>query len=106
MPIRTTSTSPIRSRQAPTQGRRMTLMAKDIFDRLEKRRPKDVKSDRDVKLQHAQKILDWLQRWNKDTVCERDFRLYGPRPRDRESITRSTRILIRNGWLSPAQARR
>src|SRR5262245_14174147 len=58
------------------------------------------------KIQHAQKLLDWLQRWSKPTVTVRDIHIYGPRPRDRESTLSSAKILVENGWLNPIQARR
>jgi hypothetical protein len=54
-------------------------------------------------IQHAQRILDWLQRWPEPYVRIRDFKNFGPRPRDRESVLNSAKILVENGWLNPLQ---
>jgi hypothetical protein len=53
------------------------------------------------KLQPAQMLLTWLQRWKKDVISERDIRIYGPRPlRSKESASAAAEVLVRNGWLS------
>ena len=58
-------------------------------------------------LEPAQKLLDWLQRWTKDTVCVREIHIYGPyATRDRKSAIAATRILVKNGWLTPIKMRR
>jgi hypothetical protein len=79
-----------------------------LFERLDKGRPPstEVSSERPQKIQHAQKLLNWLQRWNKPTVSSRDMRIYGPRPRDRKSAFDSATILVEHGWLRPIQTRR
>jgi hypothetical protein len=79
----------------------------NLFDELDRRRPtaQKVMSARDAQLQHAQRVLDFLQRWNKDTVAERDLRNFGPHPRDRKSARASAGILVESGWLQPVQAR-
>ena len=51
-------------------------MARDIFKRLSAGRPPSVEKAQDRS--PAQKLLDWLQRWDKPTVCVRDIRIYGP----------------------------
>jgi hypothetical protein len=83
-------------------------MARDIFERLDQRRlaTEGVNSTRTQKIQHAQRLLDWLQRWSKPTVCYREIRIYGPYPRDRESTLNAAKILVENGWLTPIQTRR
>jgi hypothetical protein len=82
-------------------------MARDIFERLDKGRPPiEEVIKRPQKIQHAQKLLDWLQRWPKSTVRAKDIRIYGPRPRDRKSMLDSADILVRHGWLSPIPTRR
>jgi hypothetical protein len=83
-------------------------VAKDIFERLDKGRPpiEEVISSRTKKIQRAQKLLDWLQRWPKPTVWTRDILIYGPRPRDRKSTIDSTTILVEQGWLIPNKTRR
>jgi hypothetical protein len=58
------------------------------------------------KIQHAQKVLDWLQRWDKPVVRRKDFHIYGPHPRDRKSMLDSADILVRYGWLRPIPSRR
>src|SRR5262245_14552826 len=58
-------------------------------------------------LEPAQKLLDWLQRWTKDTVCVREIHIYGPyATRDRKSAIAAARILVKNGWLTPIKMRR
>jgi hypothetical protein len=78
-----------------------------LFERLNRGRPTtEMISERTQKIQHAQQLLNWLQRWSKPTVSARDMRIYGPRPRDRESTIDSANILVEHGWLSPIQTRR
>ena len=82
-------------------------VTKGIFERLAKGRPlTKITSKRPQKIQHAQKVLDWLQRWNKPVVHERDFRVFGPRPRNRESAINAARILAERGWLRAIPTRR
>jgi hypothetical protein len=53
-------------------------------------------------LQPAQRLLTWLQRWSKNTVSERDIRIFGPRClRSREGANAAAEVLVRNGWLRP-----
>ena len=53
----------------------------------------------------AQRMLDWLQRWPKDTITVRQLRIYGPRViRDQKSaILDAAEILVANGWLVPTK---
>jgi hypothetical protein len=81
-------------------------MANDIFERLNAGRPTEVAAKRSAKIQHAQKLLDWLQRWPKSIVYARDFCVYGPRPRDRKNAISSAEILVASGWLIPTQTHR
>jgi|SRR5262245_24296789 hypothetical protein len=54
----------------------------------------------------AQRLLDWLQKWNRPVVSARDVQIWGPRPlRNREIATSSIEILIQRGWLAPAENR-
>jgi len=54
----------------------------------------------------AQRLLDWLQRWNKDFVSARDIRIYGPNPiRNQKDAVATARILARNGQLIPIGSR-
>jgi hypothetical protein len=80
------------------------MAAKDIFDRLERGRPSPIEKAQEPS--PAQRLLDWLQHWDAPTICARDILTYGPRPRDRESTFNAARILVENGWLSPAPTHR
>jgi hypothetical protein len=54
-----------------------------------------------------QRLLDWLQRWPKETLSMRDILVHGPRPlRARKVAIRSAEVLVKNGWLVPLVARR
>jgi hypothetical protein len=83
-------------------------MAASIFERLKKGRPPtEITSKRPQKIQHAQKLLDWLQRaQTKPTITARDIYTYGPRPRDRESAIDSAKFLVEQGWLVRNQTHR
>ena len=74
-----------------------------IFKRLEKVRPPGDKTiQRPEKIQHAQKLLEWLQRWNKPTVSWREIHNHGPNPlRNQKVALDSAEILVRTGWLTP-----
>jgi len=61
----------------------------------------------DPKLQSAQRMLDWIQRWTKDTICIRDVRQYGPSSlRNPKSVIDAAEVLVKNGWLEPAESHR
>jgi hypothetical protein len=82
-------------------------MAADLFSRLAGGRPPtEISAKQSQKIRHAQKVLDFILRWNRPTVRSRDLRIYGPRPRDRNSAHDSTTILIQCGWLSSVPSRR
>jgi hypothetical protein len=76
----------------------------NLFERLDKGRPTVAKEAQEPS---AQQLLNWLQRWNKDTVCTRDILIYGPNSlRNPKSAIESAEILVRNGWLSPLKPHR
>jgi hypothetical protein len=53
-----------------------------------------------LEIEHAQRLLDWLQGWSKPTICAREICIYGPRPiRKREKAGSAAKILEKNGWL-------
>jgi hypothetical protein len=54
----------------------------------------------------AQKLLDWLQRWDKPTITWQNIQNYGPRPKDRKKTIEAAEILVRNGWLIPLKPHR
>jgi hypothetical protein len=84
----------------------------NLFERLDRGRPapptKEVqKSLPDPKLQPAQRMLDWIQRWTKNTICIRDVRQYGPNSlRNPKSMIDAAEVLVKNGWLEPAESHR
>jgi len=52
-------------------------------------------------------MLDWIQRWAKDTICIRDVRQYGPNSlRNPKSMIDAAEVLVKNGWLEPAESHR
>jgi hypothetical protein len=54
-----------------------------------------------------QRLLDWLQRWNKPVLSLRDILIHGPRAlRDREIALIAAQALAKNGWLEPVKALR
>jgi hypothetical protein len=59
------------------------------------------------KLQPAQALLTFLQRWSKSTVSEREIRIWGPpclRPKG--NANEAAEVLVRNGWLNRRKMRR
>jgi hypothetical protein len=55
----------------------------------------------------AQKLLDWLPRWPKDTITVRQIRVYGPYTiRDRRSAIEAAEVLVANGWLKATKPSR
>jgi hypothetical protein len=76
-------------------------LSRDIFERLNAGRPPIEKAQ---KPSPAQKLLDWLQRWNKPTITMRDVHIYGPRPlKGRKNVVAAAEVLVQNGWLKPAK---
>ena len=70
-----------------------------VFERL--RRPAAPAEDK-AKVDPAQKLLDWLQTWNKPTICAREILMYGPRStRKQKDADDATRVLQKYGWLVP-----
>ena len=68
--------------------------------------PEPKSTEKTNKNEPAQKLLDWLQRWNKPTLCLRDIRVWGPKSlRTREKAVNAARILEQNGWLIPVWQR-
>jgi len=57
-----------------------------------------------AKVDPAQKLLDWLQRWHKPTITVRQIRIYGPHiMKDQRGALDAAEILVKNGWLNPAK---
>jgi|SRR6516162_5644035 hypothetical protein len=55
----------------------------------------------------AQKLLNWIQRWPGNTISIRNVRQHGPSSlRDPKSVIDAAEVLVRNGWLEPAESHR
>lgn len=82
----------------------------NLFERLGKGRPPPAETESKTphsELETAQKLLNWLQHWAKNTVSVRDICVYGPNSmRNREIAINSAEILVKNGWLVPNRAHR
>jgi hypothetical protein len=79
-------------------------MAMNLFERLNQGRP-PIENAQEVS--PAQRLLDWLQRWDKPVIRIREIRIYGPRSsRSRKSAIESTNILVKHGWLVPIKTPR
>ena len=54
------------------------------------------------------RLLDFLQRWKKDTICLRDIYIFGPYAlqNEREAAINAAEILASRGWLAPQKANR
>jgi hypothetical protein len=58
-------------------------------------------------LELAQRLLNWLQRWNKPTVCIRDIHIYGPGSiRNKKNAVNAAEVLVNYGWLTPLKPHR
>ena len=54
-----------------------------------------------------QRLLDWLQRWPKETVTARDMQQFGPKEmRNQRGMIDAAEVLVRHHWLAPVQTRR
>jgi hypothetical protein len=68
-----------------------------LFERLRPRPAKKVQEP-----SPPQKLLDWIQRWNKPSVCARDIRIYGPSAlNDPKCALAAAEVLVKHGWLIP-----
>ena len=85
----------------------MMVVARDIFKRLSAGRPPEEPTPAPTPLP-ALRLLGWIQNnWTKPTIRARDIRRLGPgATRDRESMAKSTEILVKRGWLIPLKTRR
>jgi len=60
-----------------------------------------------IKVDPAQLLLDFLQRWSKPIISSRDIRIWGPKAlHNREGAIRSAQILAAHGWLIPIAERK
>ena len=90
----------------------MAAMGENLFERLARGRPSPPVEKAqtplpDPKLQPAQRMLDWIQRWPGDTICTRDVWQYGPGSlRNRKSMIDAAEVLVETGWLEPAALHR
>ena len=52
----------------------------------------------------AQKLLNFLQRWPKETISIREITQFGPSViRAQRSEINTAEVLVRHGWLTPIQ---
>jgi hypothetical protein len=71
-----------------------------IFERLE--RPAPPKKAQETSPE--QKLLNFLQRWPKDTISLRDITLFGPSMiRTQRTEFNTAEVLVQHGWLAPIQ---
>jgi hypothetical protein len=80
----------------------------DLFERLAAARPTSVETAGEKpRKDPAQTLLNFLQRWNKPTICMREILNLGPYSlRDRESAIDAAEVLVKNNWLTPAKKHR
>src|SRR6516225_6644179 len=80
----------------------------NLFERLaQEKPPPSLPSPAAQKPSPAQLLLNWIQRWAKDTISIRDVRQYGPSSlRDPKSVIDAAEVLVRNGWLEPTESHR
>jgi hypothetical protein len=79
----------------------------NLFERLSKERPTSTKT-KTHKDDPAQRLLDWLiNHWGKPSITARAIQQFGPRViRDQKSISNTTEILVRQGWLTRIETHR
>jgi len=83
----------------------------NLFERLTQEQPAPspppLPSPVTQKPSPAQLLLNWIQRWTKDTICISDVRQYGPNSlRNPKSVIDAAETLVRTGWLEPAESHR
>jgi len=71
-----------------------------IFQRLAQSRPSPPTEEK-TKTDAAQKMLDFILRWPRESIATTDLMIYGPRPKkNAEEVLRLATILEKHGWLS------
>jgi hypothetical protein len=74
----------------------------NLFERLDRGRPTPVEKSQEIS--PAQKLLDWLQKWPKPTVCAKNILQFGPNSiRKQKTADDATTILVKHGWLIPTK---
>jgi len=78
----------------------------NLFERLAQSGP--APTEEKIKVDPAQKLLDWLQRWPKPTITSKEIYQYAPRSIrfDRENAISLAEILVKHGWLIRTPTRR
>ena len=75
-----------------------------VFARFIENRPKQGQVAQEPS--PAQKLLNFLQRWPKDTVSVREITLFGPSAiRAQRGEINTAEILVKHGWLTPIRSR-
>ena len=55
-----------------------------------------------AKQDHAQRMLDFILRWPRESISTSDLMTYGPRPKQNaEGVLKLATILEKYGWLTP-----
>jgi hypothetical protein len=89
-------------REKRRQFRRRDTVGMNLFQRLARARPAPTEERKRplTEIEQAQRLLDFLQKWGKSTISEREIRVYGPGClRNRESAIKAAETLVRFGWL-------
>jgi hypothetical protein len=76
-----------------------------LFGYPEEKEPEPKKT---AEITPEQRLLDWLQRWPKETVSLRELQQFAPRAVRTQGnvIDHSVGVLVRHGWLTPLQSHR
>ena len=75
------------------------MVAMTIFERLSKNRPAPINEAQ--RPDYAQRMLDFILRWPRESISTSDLMTYGPRPKkNAEEMLKLATILERHGWLT------
>ena len=76
----------------------------NLFERLAQGRP-PAPVEKKPGSSPAQKLLDFILRWDRPTINVRDIRHYGPGSlRNQKNMVDSTEVLVETGWLKPVKS--
>jgi hypothetical protein len=72
----------------------------NLFDRLNQGRPSPVEEK--TKDDPAQRMLDFILRWPRESISTSELITYGPRPKkNSEEVLKLATTLEKHGWLTP-----
>lgn len=79
-----------------------------LFERLDRGRPPPAEEANKPPPRselEAQKLLNWLQHWAKNTISARDICVFGPNSlRYKKNAIRAAEVLVHHGWLVPQKS--